>query len=65
MWSDIDYMEDYKVFTIDSINFAGIKEFVDSLIANKQHWIPIIDPGVAQRQPYISDNYEPYTDGIA
>lgn len=64
MWSDIDYMQDYKVFTIDSVNFAGMKEFVDGLIANKMHWIPIIDPGVAQRLPSLGDNYPPYEDGI-
>ena len=64
MWSDIDYMQDYKVFTVDETNFKGLGTFVEGLNNKSMHWIPIIDPGVAQRLPEI-DDYPPYTDGIA
>lgn len=64
IWSDIDYMKDYKVFTIDEDNFAGLGAFVAGLANKTMHWIPIIDPGVAQRLPSIEE-YLPYTDGIA
>ena len=64
MWSDIDYMKDYKVFTIDEENFKGLGDFVQGLKNKSMHWIPIIDPGIAQRLPEI-ETYEPYTDGLA
>jgi len=64
IWSDIDYMQDYKVFTVDPDNFAGLGAFVSGLAAKDMHWIPIIDPGVAQRLPSVEE-YEPYTDGLA
>jgi alpha-glucosidase (family GH31 glycosyl hydrolase) len=64
MWSDIDYMQDYKVFTIDQDNFSDLGAFVANLTKQNMHWIPIIDPGVAQRLPSIEE-YLPYTDGLA
>ena len=59
MYSDIDYMDRYRDFTIDPINYAGLGDFVNDLHSKNQHYIPIIDAGIAIR----SDN-EAYTDGI-
>jgi alpha-glucosidase (family GH31 glycosyl hydrolase) len=56
-------MQDYKVFTIDQSNFGDLGGFVTNLTAKMMHWIPIIDPGVAQRLPSI-EKYQPYTDGL-
>jgi len=49
LWSDIDYMEDYKDFTYDSKNFAGLPDLIKELHNDNKHYIPIIDAGIAMR----------------
>lgn len=47
-WSDIDYMDSYKDFTVDPVNFAGLGEFVNKIQTNySMKYIPIVDAGVA------------------
>jgi len=46
-WSDIDYMEEYKDFTIDPDNYGGLPAFVDKLHAKHLHYVPILDAGIA------------------
>jgi alpha-glucosidase (family GH31 glycosyl hydrolase) len=48
-WSDIDYLDRYRDFTFDPVNFAGLGEFVEDLHKHGQHYIPILDAGVAKR----------------
>ncbi|XLR18648.1 hypothetical protein HN51_065337 [Arachis hypogaea] len=57
MWTDIDYMDAYKDFTLDPINFPldKMKTFVDTLHRNGQKYVLILDPG----QVYFPDFLNP------
>jgi alpha-glucosidase (family GH31 glycosyl hydrolase) len=46
-WSDIDYMDRYRDFTIDNKSWAGLSEFVDEIHNRSMHFVPIIDAGIA------------------
>lgn len=61
LWSDIDYMDKWKMFTFDPEHFAAadMKVLVDGLHAKGKRFVPIIDPGV-----YIEPGYEAYEDGL-
>lgn len=61
MWNDIDYMDGYRVFTTDPIHFPldQVKQFVDYLHEQNQHYIVIVDPGVK-----IDPNYSTYIEGL-
>ncbi|EGG14422.1 alpha-glucosidase [Cavenderia fasciculata] len=59
MWNDIDYMDAYKDFTVDPVNFPQtlMFNFVNSLHENHQHYIMIVDPGI-----HNEEGYAPYDD---
>ncbi|KAF2181993.1 glycoside hydrolase family 31 protein [Zopfia rhizophila CBS 207.26] len=48
MWTDIDYMDGYKVFTLGQ-NFPldKIRALVDTLHSKDQHYIVMVDPAIA------------------
>jgi alpha-glucosidase len=64
MWADIDYMQDYKDFTVDQTNFGDLGTYMHDLkVSNKVKFVPIIDAGVAERLASI-DDYPAYTSGV-
>lgn len=60
LYMDIDYMEDYKDFTVNKAEFPDFKAFVDSMKAKHIHLVPIIDAGVK-----VQAGYDVYEEGKA
>jgi len=59
-WNDIDYMDGYKDFTYDKVNFRGLPEFVNDLHAKGMHYVLMIDPGLSNSE----QSYIPYDEGL-
>ena len=63
MWSDIDYMKDYRNFIYDSdVAFKGLPEFINDLHKQGMRYVPILDAGTSAR-PLPQDNYTAYING--
>ena len=61
MWADIDYMDDYKLFTISPQSYADLPEKVKQIKADGRYFVPIMDAGVAVRE---NQGYKALDDGI-
>lgn len=61
MWTDIDYMDLRKVFTLDPDRFPleKVQELVAHLHKDDQHYIVMVDPAVAYQ------NYDAFNNGVA
>ena len=53
IWMDIDYMQDFKIFTFDSVNFPNPKETNDYLHQNDFKSVWMIDPGIKAEKGYF------------
>lgn len=49
MWADIDYMDDYKVFTISPESYPNLANHVTQIQKDGRHFVPIIDDAIAVR----------------
>ncbi|XP_056622067.1 sucrase-isomaltase, intestinal [Triplophysa dalaica] len=56
-YTDIDYMEDKKIFTYDMVKFKDLPQFADYMHAKGQKYIIILDPAVATSQR-VNGSYE-------
>lgn len=59
VYMDIDYMQDYKDFTVNPERFPDFPEFVQDMKGKNIHLIPIIDAGVK-----IEEGYDIYEEGV-
>lgn len=59
VYLDIDYMQDYKDFTVNEERFPAFGQFVQEMKDKKIHLIPIIDAGVK-----IEKGYDIYEEGV-
>lgn len=60
VYLDIDYMEDYKDFTVNTSRFPDFESFVREMKDEGVHLVPIIDAGVK-----IEKDYPVYEEGVA
>ena len=60
VYMDIDYMDGYKDFTVNTEAFPDFKGFVDEMKEDHIHLVPIIDGGVE-----IEEGYDAYEAGLA
>lgn len=60
IYTDIDYMEGYKIFTWNKTAFPEPKTMIDTLKAMNFHLVSIVDPGIK-----IEKGYRQYDEGVA
>ncbi|ESO11524.1 hypothetical protein HELRODRAFT_96716 [Helobdella robusta] len=60
-WSDIDYMENEKLWTYDKVNYNGLPQLIDQLHKDTMKYIIILDPGISDKYP---GRYPPYDRGV-
>ncbi|USP79208.1 glycoside hydrolase family 31 protein [Curvularia clavata] len=66
IWLDIDYMDQYRDFTLDPVTFppSEVADFFGWLHGNNQHFVPIVDAAIYIPNPQnASDAYDTYTRG--
>ncbi|KAB0341836.1 hypothetical protein FD754_018762 [Muntiacus muntjak] len=57
-YSDIDYMDEKKDFTIDGVAFHGLSDFANELHKNGLKYVIIMNPGILN-----NSDYQPYVNG--
>jgi alpha-glucosidase (family GH31 glycosyl hydrolase) len=69
VWADIDYMDEYRDFTVDKSRYGGLPNLVKYLHARDKYFVPILDIGIpfnkadkfyqlgAQMDVFLKSNY--------
>lgn len=68
IWTDIDYMNQYRDFENDKNHFGYAEgaKFLSKLHENGQHYIPIVDSAIYVPNPQnASDAYPPFERGVS
>ncbi len=52
LWLDIDYMDRFKVFSLDETKFPDAEKSLEKLAARGRRIVPILDPGVKVEPGY-------------
>ncbi|HCN82635.1 MAG TPA: glycoside hydrolase family 31 [Sphingobacteriaceae bacterium] len=60
IYLDIDYMDQYKIFTWDPLKFPDPKGMIDKLKSIGFHIVTIVDPGIK-----IEKGYKQYDEGLS
>jgi len=66
IWSDIDYMDQYRDWTLDENTYPAkdFKAWLTDLHKKHLHWVPIFDAAIYVPNPTNgSESYEPYNRG--
>lgn len=67
IWTDIDYMNQYRNFDNDAIRFNYLEgaDFLSKLHENGQHYVPIVDSAIYHPNPdNASDAYPTFDRGV-
>ncbi|XP_049848123.1 uncharacterized protein LOC126311211 [Schistocerca gregaria] len=61
MWNDIDYMDGYRDFTVDPVNFpeGEVRSLASRLHSHHQKYVLIFDPGIK-----VDYQYEAFLEGM-
>ncbi|XP_065063012.1 lysosomal alpha-glucosidase-like [Rhopilema esculentum] len=59
-WNDIEYMDRYLDFSVDSKKWHGLSQYVDDLHNKGMHYVMIIDPGISNQY----SDYHAYKRGM-
>ena len=59
VYCDIDYMDNYKIFTWNPETFAKPEKMLDKLKAMDFHLVTIVDPGIK-----VEEGYKQYDEGV-
>ncbi|KAM6946338.1 sucrase-isomaltase, intestinal [Aplochiton taeniatus] len=63
-YTDIDYMEDKKDFTYDTVKFRDLPQFADYMHEKGQRYILILDPALATSKRVNNAPYEAFDRGV-